>query len=69
MKPAEGQASDIEITALEILRLRGNLYEILAHNTGQTTERIKQDSDRNYYLTPHQAVEYGLVDDILARNE
>jgi len=66
---AEGQASDIEITAREILRLRGNLYEILAHHTGQTTERIKQDSDRNYYLTPHQAVEYGLVDDILARNE
>jgi ATP-dependent Clp protease protease subunit len=66
---AEGQASDIEITAREILRLRGNLYEILAHHTGQTTERIKQDSDRNYYLTPHQAVEYGLVDDILSRNE
>src|SRR5436305_12023232 len=55
---AEGQASDIEITAREILRLRGNLYEILAHHTGQTTERIKPDSDRNYYRTPDQALEY-----------
>jgi ATP-dependent Clp protease protease subunit len=66
---AEGQAADIEITAREILRLRRSLYEILAHHTGQTTERIMQDSDRNYYLTAQQAVEYGLVDDILAPNE
>ncbi|HLZ59432.1 MAG TPA: ATP-dependent Clp protease proteolytic subunit [Ktedonosporobacter sp.] len=66
---AEGQAADIEITAREILRLRRNLYEILAKHTGQTTERIMQDSDRNYYLTPQQAVEYGLVDDILTPGE
>jgi ATP-dependent Clp protease, protease subunit len=63
---AEGQATDIEITAREILRLRRSLYEILAHHTGQTTERIMQDSDRNYYLTAQQAVEYGLVDDVLS---
>src|SRR5436305_3751382 len=63
---AEGQAADIEITAREILRLRRSLYEILSHHTGQTIERIQQDSDRNYYLTAQQAVEYGLVDDILA---
>ncbi|HLG64142.1 MAG TPA: ATP-dependent Clp protease proteolytic subunit [Ktedonosporobacter sp.] len=62
---AEGQAADIEITAREILRLRRSLYEIIAHHTGQTIERIMQDSDRNYYLTAQQAVEYGLVDDIL----
>src|SRR3989440_8089564 len=62
---AEGQAADIEITAREILRLRRSLYEILSHHTGQTMERIMQDSDRNYYLTAPQAVEYGLVDDIL----
>lgn len=62
---AEGQAADIEITAREILRLRRNLYDILAHHTGQTPERIMQDSDRNYYLNPQQAVEYGLIDDIL----
>src|SRR5436305_3888248 len=63
---AEGQATDIEITAREILRLRRSLYEILAKHTGQTTERIMQDSDRNYYLSAPQAVEYGLVDDILS---
>jgi ATP-dependent Clp protease protease subunit len=66
---AEGQAADIEITAREILRLRTSLYDILAHHTGQTVERIRQDSDRNYYLTALQAVEYGLVDDILQPNE
>jgi ATP-dependent Clp protease, protease subunit len=63
---AEGQAADIEITAREILRLRRSLYEIIASHTGQTIERIQQDSDRNYYLTAQQAVEYGLVDDILS---
>jgi ATP-dependent Clp protease, protease subunit len=66
---AEGQAADIEITAREILRLRRNLYEILAKHTGQTIERIMQDSDRNYYLDARQAVEYGLVDDVLTRGE
>jgi ATP-dependent Clp protease protease subunit len=66
---AEGQAADIEITAREILRLRKSLYDILAFHTGQTTERIMQDSDRNYYLTATHAVEYGLVDDILTYGE
>ncbi len=64
---AEGQATDIEITAKEILRLRRNLYEIIASHSGQTIERIQQDSDRNYYLSAPQAVEYGLVDDVLAK--
>src|SRR5947209_17686768 len=66
---AEGQATDIEITAREILRLRRSLYEILAKHTGQTPERIMQASDRNYYLTSPQAVEYGLVDEILTPSE
>src|SRR5581483_1545219 len=66
---AEGQAADIEITAREILRLRRNLYEILAHHTGQTVERIMQDADRNYFLSAQQAVEYGLVDDVLTPSE
>src|SRR5439155_10396840 len=66
---AEGQATDIEITAREILRLRKSLYEILAKHTGQTLERIQQDSDRNYYLTAPQAIEYGLIDDILSSSE
>ena len=63
---AEGQAADIEITAREILRLRRSIYEIISRHTGQTLERIQQDSDRNYYLTAPQAVEYGLVDDVLS---
>lgn len=66
---AEGQAADIEITAREILRLRRNLYEILAHHTGQTMERIMQDADRNYFLSAQQAVEYGLVDEVLTSDE
>ena len=66
---AEGQAADIEITAREILRLRRSIYDILANHTGQTVERIMQDSDRNYYLSAQQAVEYGLVDDVLTSDE
>jgi ATP-dependent Clp protease, protease subunit len=62
---AEGQATDIEITAREIIRLRTALYEILVKHTGQTMERIRLDSDRNFYMTPQTAKEYGLVDDIL----
>ncbi|HEY7126258.1 MAG TPA: ATP-dependent Clp endopeptidase proteolytic subunit ClpP [Ktedonobacterales bacterium] len=66
---AEGQAADIEITAKEILRLRNSIYDILTKHTGQTLERIKTDSDRNYYLTAPQAVEYGLVDELLTHEE
>lgn len=66
---AEGQAADIEITAREILRLRRSIYEILAKHTGQTPERIMQDSDRNYYLSAQQAVEYGLADEMLTDEE
>ncbi len=63
---AEGQAADIEITAREILRLRRGIYDILVRHTGQPLERIMKDSDRNYYLTAPEAVEYGLIDDVLS---
>src|SRR5229473_4939711 len=66
---AEGQAADIEITAREILRLRGSIYDILARHTGQSRERIQLDADRNYFLTAQQSVEYGLVDEILSSEE
>ena len=66
---AEGQATDIDITAREILRLRRSLYEILSKHTGQPMERIVQDSDRNYYLTASQVVEYGLIDEVLGTEE
>src|SRR5437588_5455443 len=66
---AEGQAADIEITEREIVRLRRSIYESLARHTGQTMERIQQDADRNYFLTAQQAVEYGLVDEVLSKEE
>src|SRR6266571_1511475 len=65
----EGQASDLEIQAREILRQRRTLYEILARHTGQTLERITQDADRDNFFSAEQAVEYGLVDEILTRGE
>ena len=60
-----GQATDIEITAREILRMRDSLYDILVKHTGQTTEQIKQDADRNFYMSASEAVKYGIVDEIL----
>ncbi len=66
---AEGQAADIEITAREILRLRDDLYSILAHHTGQTMDIIKRDSDRNYYMSAQEALTYGMVDEILSPTE
>jgi len=66
---AQGQASDIEIAAKEILRLQDTLRGILAKHTGQPVEKIAKDSDRDYYLNAEQAVEYGLVDEILTKPE
>ena len=59
------QASDIEIEAREMLRVRSRLNDILAKHTGQPLERIQRDTDRDYYMTAEQAVEYGLIDDIM----
>lgn len=64
---AQGQATDIEITAREILRIRAVLNEILASNTGQPLPRIEQDTDRDYYLSAVQAQDYGLVDRVLTK--
>jgi len=66
---AEGQATDIEITAREIIRLRDALYNILVKHTGQSMERIKQDSDRNFYMKAEDALKYGIVDEILTPSE
>ncbi len=62
---AQGQASDIEIQAREILRLKARLNKILADNTNQTLEVIERDTERDFYLDAYQAVEYGLVDKVL----
>ncbi|MCL0095809.1 ATP-dependent Clp protease proteolytic subunit [Dehalococcoidia bacterium] len=64
---AQGQASDIEIAAKEILRLQDKIRNILAKHTGQPYEKIAQDSDRDFYLSAEQSLEYGLVDEILAK--
>jgi len=69
MGGAQGQASDIEIQAREILKLREKLNIILSHHTGQPLDRIEKDSDRNYWMDAEEAVEYGIVDNVLtARN-
>ena len=62
---AEGQASDIEIQAKEIVRLRMRLNEILAEHTGQNIEVIEQDTDRDYWMTAEQALDYGIIDEVL----
>jgi len=62
---AQGQASDIEIAAREIIRLQEKLRTMLAENTGQPYDKIAVDTDRDYYLTAEQATEYGLIDEIL----
>jgi len=66
---AQGQASDIEIAAREIMRLQDLIRGILVTNTGQPVEKIIHDTDRDFYLSPKQAVEYGLIDEILTKPE
>jgi len=65
MGGAQGQATDIEIAAREIIRLQDKIRTILSENTGQTYDKIARDTDRDFYLTAEQGLEYGLVDEIL----
>ena len=62
---ARGQATDIQIRAKEVLANKTTMLEILSRNTGQTPEKIAKDMDRLFYMTPEQAVEYGLIDRVL----
>ncbi len=64
---AQGQASDIEITAREILILKEELYKIIANHSGQTYERVYEDGDRDYWMKSDKALKYGMIDEILAR--
>jgi ATP-dependent Clp protease protease subunit len=68
MGGAQGQASDIEIAAREIIRLQDKIRTMLSSNTGQTYDKVARDTDRDYYLTSEQAIEYGLVDEILGNS-
>jgi ATP-dependent Clp protease protease subunit len=67
MGGAQGQASDIEISARHILKLKERLNKIIAHHTGQKFEKVTKDSDRDYFMSAEEAVEYGLADKIIKK--
>jgi ATP-dependent Clp protease protease subunit len=62
---AEGQASDIEIQAKEVLRIREQINGILSKHTGQTLKKIEKDTDRDFFFNSKQALEYGLIDQVI----
>lgn len=66
---AQGQASDMEITVNEIKKLKKELYDIIAHHSGQPFKKVSEDSDRDYWMTAEEAKKYGMVDDILLRSK
>ena len=65
----QGQASDIEITAREILKLKDELYQIIADHSHQAVEKIRQDADRDYWMTAKEALEYGMIDRVYTKAE
>ncbi len=69
MGGAQGQASDIEITAREIMKMKKELYEIIAKHSGNPYEKVEKDSDRDYWMTATEAVEYGMIDQVLVRDK
>ena len=69
MGGAQGQASDIEITAREIQKLKKELYHIIADHSGQPFEKVERDSDRDYWMTSEEALEYGMIDRILVNSK
>jgi len=69
MGGTQGQASDIEITTREILKLRTELYKIIADHTGKDIKKVEKDSDRDYWMNAQEALEYGMVDEVLEREK
>lgn len=67
MGGAQGQASDMEITVREIRKLKDELYRIISEHSGQPLEKVEKDSDRDYWMTAKEALEYGMIDNILER--
>ena len=65
---AQGQATDIEIQAAEIIRIKKSLNEILAQNTGQSLKKIEKDTDRDYIMTPDEALKYGMIDKVITKD-
>jgi ATP-dependent Clp protease, protease subunit len=68
MGGTQGQASDIEITTREIVKLKKELYQIIADHSGNPFKRVEKDSDRDYWMTSAEAKEYGMIDEVLVRN-
>ncbi len=68
MGGAQGPASDIEITAREILKLRNELYNIIAEHSGNPVKKVEKDADRDYWMTANEALKYGMIDDVLIRS-
>lgn len=66
---AEGQASDIEITAREIIKTKRELYEIISYHSGKPIEEIEKDADRDFWMTSKEAVEYGIIDEVLQKSK
>src|SRR6056300_909941 len=66
---AQGQASDIEIAAKEVLKIKDELYTIISNHSGQTFDKVYQDSDRDYWMKAEQAKSYGMIDEILSRDK
>jgi len=69
MGGAQGQATDIEITTREILKLKKELYTIIADHSGKSFEDVEKDSDRDYWMTSAEAKEYGMIDEVLSRTK
>lgn len=68
MGGTQGQVTDIEITTKEIIKLKNELFEIIAHHSGNPIEKVAKDSDRDYWMTAEEAKEYGMIDEILVKD-
>jgi len=69
MGGAQGQASDIEITAREILKMKKELYAIISEHSGKTIDQVEKDGDRDYWMTSKEALDYGMIDEVLKRTK
>ena len=69
MGGADGQATDMEITVREIVKLKKELYEIIAKHSGQSFEQVEKDSDRDHWFTAQEALEYGMIDEVLTKKD
>jgi ATP-dependent Clp protease, protease subunit len=69
MGGAQGQVSDMEITLKEVIKLKKELYDIISYHSGQSFEKVEEDSDRDYWMMSEEAKEYGMIDEVLVRNK